>query len=70
MRTDLVWTCPSREGRTQDGNDATHKGVLKMLHPCPKPGPDQFLLILKRSKVVPYFNFLYEIASHRCIENA
>lgn len=35
-----VWTA-QREGRTKDGNDATHKGVLKMLT-LAEQGPDPF----------------------------
>jgi hypothetical protein len=45
-----VWTA-QREGRTKDGNDATHKGVLKMLT-LAEEGPDQFSYF-ENIKVVP-----------------
>jgi hypothetical protein len=45
-----VWTA-QREGRTKDGNDATHKGVLKMLT-LSQEGSDQFSYF-EKIKVVP-----------------
>lgn len=45
-----VWTA-QREGRTKDGNDATHKGVLKMLTLAEQSG-DQFSYF-EKIKVVP-----------------
>jgi hypothetical protein len=45
-----VWTA-QREGRTKDGNDATHKGVLKMLT-LSEEGSDQFSYF-EKIKVVP-----------------
>jgi len=60
MRTDLVWDLPSGEGRTKDGNDATHKGKYEMAHPCRRRGPDQFSYFEKDFKVVPNFQFPYE----------
>ncbi|MFT4859042.1 MAG: hypothetical protein ACI9UV_002657 [Algoriphagus sp.] len=45
-----VWTA-HREGRTKDGNDATHKGVLKMLT-LAEEGSDQFSYF-EKIKVVP-----------------
>lgn len=45
-----VWTA-QREGRTKDGNDATHKGVLKMLT-LAEEGADQFSYF-EKIKVVP-----------------
>ena len=45
-----VWTA-QREGRTKDGNDATHKGVLKMLT-LAEEGKDQFSFF-EKVKVVP-----------------
>jgi hypothetical protein len=45
-----VWTA-QREGRTKDGNDATHKGVLKMLT-LAEEGSDQFSYF-EKIKVVP-----------------
>ena len=45
-----VWTA-QREGRTKDGNDATHKGVLKMLS-LVEESSDQFSYFTK-IKVVP-----------------
>ncbi|MSP85226.1 MAG: 1-acyl-sn-glycerol-3-phosphate acyltransferase [Flavobacteriaceae bacterium] len=45
-----VWIA-QREGRTKDGNDATHPGVLKML----AMGSDQenFMIYFKKIKIVP-----------------
>lgn len=45
-----VWTA-QKEGRTKDGNDATHKGVLKMLT-LSEEGPDPFKY-LEKIRVVP-----------------
>jgi len=45
-----VWTA-QREGRTKDGNDATHKGVLKMLT-LSEESADQFSYF-EKIKVVP-----------------
>jgi hypothetical protein len=45
-----VWTA-QREGRTKDGNDITHKGVLKMLS-LAEEGDDAFVFF-KKIKVVP-----------------
>lgn len=45
-----VWTA-QREGRTKDGNDATHKGVLKMLT-LSEDGEDPFSYF-EKIKIVP-----------------
>ncbi len=45
-----VWIA-QREGRTKDGNDATHPGVLKML--AMGAGADDFLDYFKKIKIVP-----------------
>lgn len=45
-----VWTA-QREGRTKDGNDATHKGVLKMLT-LSEEGSDPFRYF-EKIKIVP-----------------
>lgn len=45
-----VWTA-QKEGRTKDGNDATHKGVLKMLT-LSEENPDSFKY-LEKIRVVP-----------------
>lgn len=45
-----VWTA-QREGRTKDGNDATHKGVLKMLT-LAEDGTDSFRYF-EKIKIVP-----------------
>lgn len=45
-----VWTA-QREGRTKDGNDATHKGVLKMLT-LSEDGTDPFRYF-EKIKIVP-----------------
>lgn len=45
-----VWTA-QREGRTKDGNDSTHRGVLKMLT-LSEEGPDSFCFF-EKIKVVP-----------------
>ncbi len=44
-----VWTA-QREGRTKDGNDATHRGVLKMLTLAEEANPFGFF---EKIKVVP-----------------
>ncbi|MBN7815873.1 1-acyl-sn-glycerol-3-phosphate acyltransferase [Algoriphagus pacificus] len=45
-----VWTA-QKEGRTKDGNDATHRGVLKMLTLC-EEGPNPFGYF-EKIKLVP-----------------
>lgn len=45
-----VWIA-QREGRTKDGNDATHQGVLKML--AMASGEDTLMEYFKKLKVVP-----------------
>lgn len=46
-----VWIA-QREGRTKDGNDMTHKGVLKMIGMAAKPG-ENILDYFKKINVVP-----------------
>ncbi|PSL07946.1 acyltransferase-like protein [Cecembia rubra] len=46
-----VWIA-QREGRTKDGNDLTHKGVLKMISMASDEG-EHFLDYLKRLNVIP-----------------
>jgi hypothetical protein len=46
-----VWIA-QREGRTKDGNDVTHKGVLKMISMAAEPG-ENFLDYFKSLNVVP-----------------
>ncbi|MCS4435411.1 1-acyl-sn-glycerol-3-phosphate acyltransferase [Aquiflexum gelatinilyticum] len=46
-----VWIA-QREGRTKDGNDMTHKGVLKMIGMAADPG-ENILDYLKKINVVP-----------------
>jgi glycerol-3-phosphate O-acyltransferase len=46
-----VWIA-QREGRTKDGNDMTHKGVLKMIGMAADPG-ESILEYYKRLNVVP-----------------
>lgn len=53
-----VWTA-QREGRTKDGNDATHKGVLKMLT-LAEPGPDPFSFFEKIHVVPVSISYEYD----------
>lgn len=53
-----VWTA-QREGRTKDGNDATHKGVLKMLT-LAEDGPDQFSYFEKINVVPISISYEYD----------
>jgi hypothetical protein len=46
-----VWIA-QREGRTKDGNDMTHKGVLKMIGMATEPG-ENILDYFKKINVVP-----------------
>lgn len=53
-----VWTA-QREGRTKDGNDATHKGVLKMLT-LAEPGADAFSFFEKIQLVPISISYEYD----------
>lgn len=53
-----VWTA-QREGRTKDGNDATHKGVLKMLT-LAEQGPDPFSFFEKIQLVPVSISYEYD----------
>ncbi len=53
-----VWTA-QREGRTKDGNDSTHKGVLKMLT-LAEEGPDQFAFFEKINVVPVSISYEYD----------
>jgi hypothetical protein len=53
-----VWTA-QREGRTKDGNDATHKGVLKMLT-LSEEGPDPFRYFEKINVIPISISYEYD----------
>ncbi len=53
-----VWTA-QREGRTKDGNDITHKGVLKMLS-LANPGDDPFSFFQKVNVVPVSISYEYD----------